>query len=74
MTAGQFATPMAKIRYAVETLQRSWNDALQTWNDEASRNLDEQHLQIIIQSTNRILETTVAVGETMTQARRACEK
>lgn len=73
MRIADLTSGTSQLRDALETLQRKWQDARQSWNDENSRNIEENHLAPLGREVAQAFPVIQNLAAVLAQAERDCE-
>ena len=73
MALGSLIDGAGQIKTAADRLDEVWSIAKSSWNDTVSRNLEEEHLEPLMQQVRTTLDAISRLNGVLTAACRECE-
>ena len=73
MALGSLIDGAGQIKSAADRLEEVWSIAQSSWNDSVSRNLEEEHLEPLMQQVRKTLDAITRLNSVLVTACRECE-
>jgi hypothetical protein len=73
MAQGSLIDGAGQIKTAVDRLEEVWSIAKASWDDPVSRNLEEEHLEPLLQQVRTTIDAVARLHGVLTAACRDCE-